>query len=576
MSWRSSVSDTWSDSQSSFTSSLRPSRAASIRMPASVTRRAKRSGRIGDSARSSSSSAGSGARTASAVGELGRVRVALDHELEPLAGLLHELRRALDPGLLAEAEHPGEHLARVGVVGLEHDAVALGLGHLAGVAEVAQREPVDPVGELDAGAAGAVAELPVGASGVRARVELLGAVEVVLGLGGVADLPADSRDPEDAHVVALVRVADQVELPAAIEQVVGVDLALLLGVAADRVVVEQDRLAAEDRRLDLREPLRELAPARAGGDRQRDGALLGRVERARLAPGELLQGEPQRLGVGELAVEQRQRHAQRAQLLVRELDRRQVEVLGRQRVVLGLVVALGRLVDLEVDAERLELRPVGVEATREGLVVHLRVALHVLLDLEGRDGPPLRHQERDQAELPDELLGVLRHGLHNDKWVATRSLPPAGPTSAICDDRPRRPTPPARPRRLLAQREVRGRRDAAVEVRPAGALGERLLDPVEAAQVAAEVVDEVHERGLARARDDGAAVLELAVVAEDDVEERLAIGGREALDLLDLAPDPVVAERDLAEQLAGVGELDRAVRARRRPRSSRCRAEARR
>ena len=108
-----------------------------------------------------------------------------------------------------------------------------------------------------------VAELPVGARGVRARVEVLGPVEVVLGLRRVAHLAADPRDAEHAHVVALVRVPDQVELPAAEEQVVGVHLALLLGVAADRVVVEQDRLAAEDRRLDLRQPLRELAPAAA-------------------------------------------------------------------------------------------------------------------------------------------------------------------------------------------------------------------------------------------------------------------------------------------------------------------------
>ena len=63
-----------------------------------------------------------------------------------------------------------------------------------------------------------------------------------------------------------------------------------------------------------------------------------------------------------------------------------------------------------------------------------------------------------------------------------------------------------------------------------GAVGEALLDPVEAAEVAAEVVDHVHERGLARARDHRAAVLELAVVAEDDVEHGLGGGGREALD----------------------------------------------
>ena len=263
--------------------------------------------------------------------------------------------------------------------------------------------------------------------GVVARVELLGAVEVVLGLGRVADLAADARDAEHARVVALVRVADQVELPALVEQVVGVDLARLLGVAADRVVVEHDRLAPEDRGLDLGQALGQVAPAGARRDRQRDRQLLGRVERRRLAPRQLLQRQPQRLGVGELAVEQRERHAQRAQLLVGELDRRQVEVLRRQRVVLGLVVALGRLVDLEVDAERVELRAVRVEAPRERLVVHLRVALDVLFDLERGNGPPLRHQERDQRQLPNQLLGVLRHGTKISRKPVWRRPPARAP-----------------------------------------------------------------------------------------------------------------------------------------------------
>ena len=58
---------------------------------------------------------------------------------------------------------------------------------------------------------------------------------------------------------------------------------------------------------------------------------------------------------------------------------------------------------------------------------------------------------------------------------------------------------------------------------------------------------------------DRAAVLELAVMAEDDVQQRLGVGGGEAVDPLDLTPHAVIAERDLAEQLAGVGQLDRAV-----------------
>ncbi len=66
----------------------------------------------------------------------------------------------------------------------------------------------------------------------------------------------------------------------------------------------------------------------------------------------------------------------------------------------------------------------------------------------------------------------------------------------------------------------------------------------------------MHERRLARARHDGAAVLERAVVGEDDVPDRLRELRREALDLLDRAADAVVAERDLAVQPARVGQVD--------------------
>ena len=67
----------------------------------------------------------------------------------------------------------------------------------------------------------------------------------------------------------------------------------------------------------------------------------------------------------------------------------------------------------------------------------------------------------------------------------------------------------------------------------------------------------MHEGRLAGRRDHRRAVLELAVVGEDDVEHRLRELGVEAVDRLDRAADQVVAERDLAEQPAGVGEVDR-------------------
>src|SRR5436190_21751275 len=129
------------------------------------------------------------------------------------------------------------------------------------MAEVTHHEPVDAVRDPDLRRTGRFAELPLGPRRVVAMVEVLRRLEVVFGLRDVGDLAADARQAEDAHGVALVRVAVEVELPAAEEQVVRVDLARRLLVAADRVVVEDDRLTTEDRRLDLREALRQLAAA---------------------------------------------------------------------------------------------------------------------------------------------------------------------------------------------------------------------------------------------------------------------------------------------------------------------------
>ena len=281
--------------------------------------------------------------------------------------------------------------------------------HLAVAAEVALDLPGDPPSDPDLGGADRVAELPVDPVGVGARVEVGRALEVVLGLGRVADLAADPREPEHADRVALVRAPDDVELAALVEQLVGIDPPGAQVVALHRVVVEHDRLAPEDRGLDLGQPLGDLVAAGRAGDPERDRVLLGGAQRARAAPGDLLQRQPQRLGVGELAVEQLQRGAQRRQLLVGELDRGQVEVLGRQRVRLLLDEAVDRLLDREQDPQRLELRAVGIEPARERVLVHRAVALDVAADLRRGHGTALGHQIGDQRQLADQLFGVLGH-----------------------------------------------------------------------------------------------------------------------------------------------------------------------
>ena len=92
-------------------------------------------------------------------------------------------------------------------------------------AEVALDVPGDAVGHPDLRGALPVAELPRDAARVLARVEVGGALEVVLGLGGVGDLAADAREAEHAHGVALVGVADEIELAALEQQQVRVDAA---------------------------------------------------------------------------------------------------------------------------------------------------------------------------------------------------------------------------------------------------------------------------------------------------------------------------------------------------------------
>jgi hypothetical protein len=318
---------------------------------------------------------------------------------------------------LAPTQDPGDQLAGGRVVGFVYLPFARRALRLLRrpqppvLAEVALDQPGDPVADEDQSRADDLAELPVGALAVVAAVEVLRRREVVLGLRGITDLALDPGEAEDPDRIALVGVADQIELPAAEDEVEGVDLALLGVVTLHRVVGELDRLPSRDRGLDLREALREVTAARRGRHRHLDRRPLPLAERVRVAPGDLLERQPQRLGVGEAAVgQQRERGAERGELVAVELDRVEVEVLRRQGVELRLEEALARFLDAELDPEALELGPVGVETAREGVIVHVAVSLHLALDLESRNRPSLGHQERDQRELADQLLGVLGHG----------------------------------------------------------------------------------------------------------------------------------------------------------------------
>ncbi len=131
-----------------------------------------------------------------------------------------------------------------------------------------------------------------------------------------------------------------------------------------------------------------------------------RLREARAAEREVLQRQPQRLGVGELALEQVEAGLERRELVVGQLERRQ-EVALRAHVVELLARVLVAL-RVQRHPEGDQLRPVGVEPPRERLVGHLLVALDAALDVACGHRSPLRHQERDQRELADQLVSVVR------------------------------------------------------------------------------------------------------------------------------------------------------------------------
>ena len=322
---------------------------------------------------------------------------------QPLGTGGAELLRLQREGAAVLAEHPaGERLDR-GVLGLE-DAVRERPG-------LVQR-PVHPPGrvavDLDLRRALHGAVLPVLADAVGVDVEVRREAEVALAAGGEADVAANAGDAEGADVVVVEIVADDVPGAAVAAQCVGIQRPLARLVAPGRPVAELDRPLLRDRRLELRQAAGHLGRVVGIAHLDARGGLRRRVVESGAAEREVLQRQPQRLRVGERPLEHVQRRLQRRQLVVVELELVQEVVLRAERVQLlaGELVPLG----VERDAERDQLGAVGVEAACERLVRHLRVPLDVALDVTSRQRPPFRHQEGDQRELTDQLVGVVRHG----------------------------------------------------------------------------------------------------------------------------------------------------------------------
>ena len=176
---------------------------------------------------------------------------------------------------------------------------------------------------------------------------------------------------------------------------------------AGEPVPEGDRPLLRDRRLELREATGELGRVVGRVDAHALGRVGRRVAESRASEGEVLQREPERLGVGELALEVVERGLQRRELVVVELELIEEVVLLPKRVELlaGELVAVRG----ERHPERRQLGPVRVEPARERLVGHVGVALDVRLHVAGGQRPALGHEEGDERELADELVGIVGH-----------------------------------------------------------------------------------------------------------------------------------------------------------------------
>ena len=165
-------------------------------------------------------------------------------------------------------------------------------------------------------------ELPRRPVAVGGDVEVGGDPEVALAAGRELDLAADARDAERAPAVvvgvAVEVVADDVPDAVHLPQAVRVDGALGLAVAGDRPVAEPHGALLRDGLLELRQAGRDLVGVERG--QELDGRRLGPGVGARPGPAEreVLEREPQRLGVGELALEQVEAGLERRQLVVVE------------------------------------------------------------------------------------------------------------------------------------------------------------------------------------------------------------------------------------------------------------------
>ena len=277
---------------------------------------------------------------------------------------------------------------------------------------------LDPPGHArrhaDTRRAAGLGQLPGRAIAVRAEIEIVGGREVVGRLGRVDDARADAGEAERSPRLPQVTPADEIPLAGDQLEAVGIDGALQLFVAADRVVREVDRLALGDRRLQLGQ--HGCSRLRLGDHRQRCGVGVGEQLGAPLGQAE--ERQTQRLRVGEAVLEDGKAGGQRRQLVRCQLYGRQVVRAGGEAVRLART-RLGVGVGFDLYAEPGQLGAVLVEAALEGLLRHRRIAFDAAADLRDAHGlAAAAEQQRDQGEPAHELVGILAEAFLADPLAA--------------------------------------------------------------------------------------------------------------------------------------------------------------